>query len=72
MAAIEKLNGHSVKGLKMKVTLAKYNKDGNSFPNKTCDVKGLAPVNRVLKFPSYRDNRRYATSLEMVGDTWTL
>lgn len=59
MAAIEKLDGHSVKGKIMKVSLARYNKGGVSFSDKSGLVRGFIPANRGIRYPSYCDGRRF-------------
>lgn len=60
--AVEKLDGHEIKGLKIKVSMARYDKGGSSFKRDVSENTGhknREPRRRIVK-PAFRDKRRYA------------
>lgn len=61
--AMVKLNGHEVKGLKMTVSVARYDRNGRPsrrrFYNQDQNVT-INGRNKEIKFPSFRDTRQYA------------
>ncbi|CAO2820981.1 unnamed protein product [Amaranthus hypochondriacus] len=59
ISAINKLDGLMVKVKMMKVLMAKFNKGGNLISKNPGVMKNSHPKNQTIKFPAFRDNRRY-------------
>lgn len=58
--AIEKLNGRVIKGKKMSVAIAKYEREkGTAQPNRREEGVRTNIQSRYIRFPSNRDYRRY-------------
>ncbi|CAO2821105.1 unnamed protein product [Amaranthus hypochondriacus] len=58
--AINKLDGVEIKRKRIKVTLAKYNKYGKNYPVVRLENRTQPPKQKPIKFPSFRDERRYS------------
>lgn len=57
--AIEKLNGFFVRGSKLKVSMARYNKGGHAFTRKPGAYVHPPSKRREIKNPAFRDSRNY-------------
>ncbi|CAO2817552.1 unnamed protein product [Amaranthus hypochondriacus] len=61
--AIIKLNGHVIKNSKIKVTVARYGRDGKEVQKKGSGVNQVevpSKQRRGIEYPSHRDGRKYA------------
>lgn len=58
--ACRKLHGFKVGGSRIKVFFAKYGKGGQSMQPKHPYKGELQQVNRTIRFPAYRDTRKYS------------
>lgn len=59
MSAIQKLNGATLHGCKLTVTVAKYKKGGTPVKNQ----RQTRPNQKLIQYPSIRDHRTYADVL---------
>ena len=59
--AISTLNGLSVRRQRLKVSMARYNKGGVAFIDHRPAIE--VSRNRLIKYPSFRDNRKYSEVL---------
>ncbi|CAO2836340.1 unnamed protein product [Amaranthus hypochondriacus] len=60
LTAIKKFDGFLVKGRMMKVSLARYNKNGKAYEERKKNVSKNVTHNRGIKFPAWRDGRSYS------------
>lgn len=61
--AIRKMNGYVVKGVKLSVSMAKYDRGGVSFQNRSSEMdknKARKGGQQWIIKPAFRDHRRYA------------
>lgn len=60
--AINKLNGHGIKNMKMSVALARYGKDGRAVTHEYVDSgqKKQNTVKNRVRYPSLRASRKYS------------
>lgn len=72
MKAIEKLEGHMVKGKKMKVSLARYNKGGGFIDKDSGLLKSSHPYKRTIRFRFLRDSQRYDEVVKGKQSIWSL
>lgn len=59
MPAIVKFNGHLIKGKKLRISLAKYDRNGVSFP-KPAHLGDSPNCRRWIDRPAFRDSRKYS------------
>ncbi|CAO2827764.1 unnamed protein product [Amaranthus hypochondriacus] len=60
--AVEKFNGHTIKGLKLSVSFARYDKNGRSFKSRASKLgmnNYVAGTKVGIRYPSFRDKRQY-------------
>ena len=57
--AIKHLDGFAVKGMKLKVLMARYNKEGSTMKTPKSHSNEKASGTRVIKKPSFREHRTY-------------
>ena len=61
--AINRLNGFAVRGAKLRVSMAKYNRDGSVIKKQKAIVEETSSGFRMINTPSFTDQRKYSEVL---------
>ena len=64
MAAINDLDGYNFKGRKIRVSMAKYDRNGMSFDTKIGSNRVNTFNKKPIRTPAFRDRRRYSDVLK--------